>query len=130
MKSAGLYLLDASAIGLSGLCLLHCIALPVLAAFLPMLAIWSKAAWVHLLLVVLAAPLAAAGFWRSHRLRPLPWALWGLAMAGLAALLAGALGWTDENRETSFTVAGSMSLASAHLWNWCRRHRIDIDAGA
>lgn len=123
MKSAGLSLLDVSAIGLSGLCLLHCIALPVLAAWLPVLAVGSEAAGVHLLLVVLAAPLAAAGLWRSHRLRPLPRALWGLAGAGLAALLAGALGWPAERWETALTVAGSMSLAGAHLWNWGRRHR-------
>ncbi len=36
-------LLDSSAIALSGLCLLHCLALPLLAATLPLLGAWSRA---------------------------------------------------------------------------------------
>lgn len=130
MKSAGLQLFDISAIGLSGLCLLHCLALPALAAFLPMLAAGADAAWVHLLLLALAAPLAATGLWCSHRQCPLPWVLWLLAGFGLVALLAGALGWPTESRETVLTVAGSLSLAAAHVWNWFRRLRIAMDAGA
>lgn len=123
MKPLDLHVFDASAIGLSGLCLLHCLALPVLAAFLPVFAAWAEAEWVHLLWVVLAAPLAGVALWRSHRSRRLPRALWMLAIAGLGALAAGACGWPREVWETPATVAGSAMLAGAHVWNWARRHR-------
>lgn len=116
-------LFDASAIGLSLLCLIHCLLLPVAAALLPMLAIWSEAEWVHLLFVALAAPLAGLALWRSHRQHPLPRLLVLLAVLGLGGLLSGALGWPRESLETPLTVAGSLLLATAHIWNWHRRPR-------
>jgi peptidoglycan/LPS O-acetylase OafA/YrhL len=112
---------DASAIGLSSLCLLHCLALPVLAAVLPALASWADAEWIHVLFAAIAVPLAGLALWRSHRLRPLPARLIALAVLGLAGLLVGASGWPSHAAETPFTVAGSLLLASAHLWNWRRR---------
>ena len=121
MKSSLTTFFDASAIGLSALCLAHCLLLPVAAALLPALAAAGKAEWVHLLFVAFSVPLAAAALWRAHRLRPLPGLLLALAGAGIAGLLAGALGWPSEALETPLTVAGGVLLASAHAWNWCRR---------
>ena len=111
--------LDATAIGLSGLCLVHCLALPVLAAGLPMLGAFSEAEWVHWLFVALAAPISAYAL--SKRLRePVSFALFLLAGVGIAALAAGAAGWPSERHETALTVAGGLVLASAHVWNWRR----------
>ncbi len=121
MKARSLPLFDVSAIGLSGLCLVHCLALPVLAAFLPLLGAWSRAEWVHLLFAAMAVPLTGLALWRAHRRNPLPWPLLALAVAGLAGLLAGAFGWPTESLETIVTVAGSLMLVSAHVWNWSRR---------
>lgn len=121
MKSSLTAFFDASAIGLSALCLAHCLLLPVAAALLPALAAAGEAEWVHLLFVAFAVPLAAAALWRAHRLRPLPGPLLALAGAGIAGLLAGALGWPSEALETPLTVAGGVLLASAHVWNWRRR---------
>ncbi|MFT4198830.1 MAG: MerC domain-containing protein [Pseudoxanthomonas sp.] len=111
---------DLSAIGLSGLCLVHCLALPVLAAFLPLFASWSHAEWVHALFAAIAVPLTGAALWRAHLRRRLPWVLRVLALAGLCGLLAGAL---VARHETAVTVTGSLLLVSAHLWNWRRLHR-------
>ncbi|MDH5832395.1 MerC domain-containing protein [Luteimonas kalidii] len=113
--------LDASAIGLSGLCLVHCLLLPVAAALLPALAFVGEAEWLHLAFVAVALPLAGLALVRAHRRRPLPPALFGLAAAGLSGLGAGALGWPTHALETPLTVGGSLALASAHLWNWRRR---------
>ena len=121
MKNAAA-LFDVSALALSGLCLLHCLALPLLAALLPLLGTWSEAEWVHGLFVLIAAPLTSYALWRAHRHRPLPAALWLLAGTGLALLLAGACGGLGARAETPLTVAGSLALASAHLWNAARRH--------
>ncbi|WP_433852791.1 MerC family mercury resistance protein [Stenotrophomonas nitritireducens] len=121
MKNAAA-LFDASAVALSGLCLLHCLALPLLAALLPLFGAWIEAEWVHGVFVLIAAPLTSYALWRAHRHRPLPAALWLLAGSGLALLLAGASGGLGERAETPLTIAGSLALASAHLWNAARRH--------
>lgn len=113
--------LDASAIGLSGLCLIHCLALPLAAVALPFLGAWSKAEWVHLVFVALAAPLSGLALLRGHHDRPR--ALLGLAAAGLGLLFVGAIGWAGEAWETTLTVIGGLLLASAHGWNWLRQAR-------
>ena len=118
MKSASSSLLDASAIGLSGLCLIHCLALPLLAALTPALAAWSGAEWIHGAVVVVAVPLSALALWRrGQRLSVIAPALLGL---GLLAL--GALHWPTHDLETPITVAGSLALAGAHVANWRGRH--------
>ncbi|WP_202845030.1 MerC family mercury resistance protein [Luteimonas saliphila] len=121
MKSPPGSLLDASAIGLSGLCLAHCLLLPATAALLPALPAAAGAEWLHLLLVAIALPLAAVALARAHRQRPLPVGLWWLAAAGLSGLLAGAIGWPTPALETPSTVVGGVLLATAHGWNWRRR---------
>jgi hypothetical protein len=112
MKSSVPHLLDGSAIGLSGLCLVHCLALPVAAAASPLLGVWSEAEWVHLAFVLLAAPLSAAALVMARPRRP---AAIVLALAGLV-LLAAALLFPEA--ETVMTVAGGLVLASGHLVNW------------
>lgn len=122
MKSTST-LLDAGAIALSTLCLLHCLALPLLAAALPLMGVWAEAEWVHMLFVAVAAPTTGFALWRAHRQLPLPaLALLG-AGTGLLLLLAGAAGWPNHNTETPLTVAGSLLLAVTHIWNAWRRHR-------
>lgn len=127
MKPSTHALCDASAIGLSALCLAHCLLLPMLAALLPVLGAWARAEWVHVLFVAIALPLAGAALWRAHRQRPLPRALIGLAGLGLAGLIAGAFGWPSHALETPVTVAGSLLLAAAHVWNWRRRPHASCD---
>ncbi|HBN54822.1 MAG TPA: hypothetical protein DD456_12580, partial [Stenotrophomonas sp.] len=93
-------LFDASAVALSTLCLLHCLALPLLAALLPLFGAWSEAEWVHGVFVLIAAPLSGYALWRAHRHRPLPAALWLLAGGGLVLPRgrgAGGPGGTAEN---------------------------------
>jgi len=116
-------LLDAGAIALSSLCLLHCLALPLLAAALPLLGAWAEAEWVHALFVAIAAPVTVFALWRAHRQHRLPALAMASAAAGLGLLLGGALGWPSHASETPMTVAGSLLLAATHVWNAWRRHR-------
>lgn len=113
-------LLDASAVGLSSLCLAHCLALPVAAAFLPLAGAWAEAEWVHLAFLALAVPISVLALARSHGWRRPRIAI--PAALGLGALTAGALGWPFEAAETALTVSGGLLLAAAHLLNWRRRH--------
>ncbi|MEB1347532.1 MerC domain-containing protein [Xanthomonas campestris pv. campestris] len=115
--------LDTSAIALSSLCLLHCLALPLLAAALPLLGRWEQAEWVHVVFATAAVPLSGYALWSSHRRHRLPAPVWGLAVFGLAGLVLGASGLLTAALETPVTVAGSLLLACAHLVNLrLRRH--------
>ncbi|MFT4257053.1 MAG: MerC domain-containing protein [Pseudoxanthomonas sp.] len=115
---------DFAAIGLSALCLVHCLALPVLAALLPALSVWAEAEWVHLVFVAVAIPLTGTALHRAHRRRRLPAPLVALALLGLSGLLLGALGWPTHELEVPLTVTGALLLAGVHVWNWSRhRHR-------
>ncbi len=115
--SATTRLLDRGAIGLSALCLVHCLAVPVLIAASPALAAaLPDAAWVHPAILATAAPLAAVALWRGwrqhHRRGPA-----AFGVAGIALLAAGvAAGETTAG--TLLTVSGALLLAAAHLLNW------------
>jgi hypothetical protein len=121
MKSPS-HWLDASAVALSGLCLLHCLALPLLATLLPLFGAWAHAEWVHVLFVAVALPLSGQALWRAQRRHPVPALAWAGAALGLGLLLAGAFGWAGAAAETPLTVAGSLLLAGVHGWN-ALRHR-------
>lgn len=123
MKHPHASLLDAGAIALSALCLLHCLALPLLAAALPLLGVWAEAEWVHVLFVAIAAPTTGFALRRAHLRYPVP--LWAgvVAVTGLLCLLAGAAEWPSHDAETPLTVAGSLLLAGTHVWNAWRQHR-------
>ena len=114
--------LDASAVGLSALCLVHCLALPALALLLPVLGLWARAEWVHVVFVLIAAPVAVLSFVDPATRRPRSWPLATAAILGLALMIAGALEFPSAADERVLTVLGGLLLAGAHLTNWRRRH--------
>jgi hypothetical protein len=126
VRIAAVRVLDGSAMGLSGLCLVHCLALPVAAAFLPALGVWAGAEWVHVVFVMFAAPLSALALLRPAHGRGSPAPLVALGGLGIVLLAAGAFG--PPAAETPVTVAGSLCLACAHLWNWRRHSRLHSGA--
>ena len=107
--------LDATAIGLSLACIVHCLALPVLAAFLPFFASWAEAEWVHRVLVLLALPVTLFALARSRFLPPRRRRVFvALALGGLALLFAAAFVEALHDVETALTLVGAVLLASAH----------------
>ncbi|MEM9233405.1 MAG: MerC domain-containing protein [Pseudomonadota bacterium] len=106
--------IDLGAAGLSGLCVLHCLALPVLAAFLPLAGTVSEMEWVHKALVLMAAPLSLYAVLgkRPHFFGPV---FIMLATAGLSLLTLAAFAEPLHDYETPLTVIGAVLLASAHL---------------
>lgn len=117
-------LLDRSAIGLSGLCLVHCLAFPVIVALLPAMAsVLPRQPWVHAAILSAALPLAGIALWRGwsrHRdRRPGLFGALGLTLMGVG-LATGDGGIV----ETVLTVIGGLMLAAAHALNW----RLDHDA--
>ena len=109
------HLLDKSAMTLSGLCLVHCLAGSLL---LTMFA--ASGGWfghnVHLVGLAVALPLAAVALWRGvavhgrHGVALLGAAGIGLMAASLAIVHGG-------NGEILLSIAGVSLLAAAHWWN-------------
>ena len=94
---------DFAAIGLSFLCMIHCLALPVAASLLPLFGAFAEAPWVHWAFAATAAPIAA----------------WTLTRPDAH----GRREWPSHELETPVTVSGGLMLAVAHLLNWrCRPH--------
>jgi hypothetical protein len=117
--------LDLSAVGLSFLCVLHCLALPALALVLPTLGAVADIEWLHLALLALAAPIALIAFVGPRAGGPRDRWMLALAVAGLALMLA-AIPARDWDRP--LTLAGGATLALAHLANWRRRHALSHQA--
>ena len=113
--------LDLFAAGLSALCLIHCVVVPVLAAVLPLAAYFAESELVHRVLVLLAAPMS---LWAVRKAWPMAGSgvFAATALTGLALLFSGAFVDAAAAYEEPITVAGAVLLGSAHLWRW-RRYR-------
>lgn len=110
--------LDGAAVGLSGLCLLHCLALPFLVGALPMLMPFSDS-HLHTQMLFIAVPLSTVaigiGYARHRNARVVLAALTGMTLLVVGATVAhSSLGLVADR---VFTVCGSLVLAAAHLWN-------------
>ena len=118
--------LDGAAIGLSGLCMLHCLALPFFVGALPMLMPFTES-HLHAQMLIFAIPLSAVAIGIGYARHRDPRVV-AAAVAGLGLLVAGATvvhGSYGIVADRLFTVSGSIILAAAHLWNGLlsRRHR-------
>ena len=110
--------LDGAAVGLSALCLVHCLALPLLVVGLPFLAQFAEG-HLHAQMLLIAVPLSvfALGLgYRHHRnLR--------IVMAGVVGISFLTLGATVAHdswgimADRIITIIGSLVLATAHYYN-------------
>lgn len=126
-------ILDSVAIGLSGACLIHCLALPLALAVFPLLSVTliDHEAFHQIVLIAVLPTTAIAlgiGFTR-HREKTV--AL--LGAVGVAALVFAAFALHSlhaHHLETWVTVAGGITLALAHVGNFrgCR-HADHIGGG-
>ena len=112
---------DAAAISVSSLCLVHCLALPVLAGVLPIAGAWAEAEWVHKAFVLLALPISGyAVFSINVQSRDALFVF--LVTSGLTLLAASAFVEALHDVEKPLTATGALLVVAGHLWRW-RRHQ-------
>lgn len=114
---------DGLAVGASAVCLVHCLALPLVIAALPALAnVMQVPESFHLMMLALAVPISGfalvSGFKRHGAVLPTM-----IGGAGLVLLAIGALLLSKPAAETGVTVMGGLLLAGAHIKNWRLRSR-------
>lgn len=109
---------DRFAIFLSGLCLLHCLALPFAALLGPSLGHWllDTETDVHWFLLAVAVPVSLWALLRGFRVHAGLFNL-GLGISGLCAMFLGASHLAGEQYEVSFTVIGVIAVMIAHIRN-------------
>jgi len=111
-------LLDRAAIALSGLCVLHCLAMPLVLLVLPFLG-GLTAEHFHLQMLVVVVPVSTIAMglgFRRHR----SVAVMIAGGVGLAFLIVGGTWMHNEIgivADRATTIAGSLLLASAHFYN-------------
>ena len=111
---------DLYAAALSVLCLLHCLALPLLTTLMPLAGQLSENELIHQVMVLLAAPATLWAIWSALPAAATLWPFMVCASFGLVLLLLAGFVHAFEAYETWLTVVGALCLASAHLWRWSR----------
>ncbi|OLF71375.1 hypothetical protein AWH62_12555 [Maricaulis sp. W15] len=117
---------DATGVGLSVLCIAHCLLLPAAAAATPMLvpeagALFGLSHDWHLALLALAAPVSLIGLGWSVRTTRAGWPIFLVGLVGLAVMATGASHLFSPLAETALTLTGVTILAGAHFANWRSR---------
>ncbi len=110
--------IDGSAIVLSSLCLIHCLALPIMSAALPVAGVWAEAEWVHRLFVLLAVPFAFLALASKF----VSYLTGSLIVFGISFLAAGAFVEALHDYEVSLTVVGAGLLAAGHGLRWLKTY--------
>lgn len=113
---------DYIGMGLSLLCLVHCLAIPIIIGMLPVVAghLLDHESF-HLVLITVVLPVAGLallpGYFRTRRQSALRFGFVGLVFLGTGALLGHEFG---EVTETALSVIGAACLFRAHWINHAR----------
>ena len=109
------YRLDRMAIGLSGLCLVHCLATTVVLAVLASAGGFLGAPWIHEVGLSLAMVMGALALGKGiyEHGYTMPSAVGGLGLG----VMAGALTMPHDGSEVVFTMLGVAILALGHRLN-------------
>jgi hypothetical protein len=118
--NTGHHRLDAFGLAISAICLVHCLALPLLAVLLPAFAFGFDAdgdRTFHWVLFGLAVPISTLALWRgAARTGKYRWLLVG--SVGLILMLVGVLHIFGPGSEVPITAFGVTLLAIAHVKNF------------
>lgn len=115
--------LERLGMGASLLCLIHCLALPLVFAALPALSsLLAIPETFHLWVLAAAIPSSGLALLSGRSQHGAGYPL-GTGVLGLALLATAVLAFGSSGLEMPITVAGSLSLAFAHVSNWRLRHR-------
>lgn len=118
---------DQIAIALSAVCIVHCLAVPVLVAVLPIAAVsLGEGSHFHGLMLWLVVPTSLVGFSLGYRVHGRAGIVF-LGAVGVGVLAAAAIwghtAWS-EPVEVAVSVAGSLLLGGAHWRNFREVRRV------
>ena len=109
---------DSVGLGVSSLCIIHCLFLPILGTSLPILGVLSEYEWLHKALVICAVAIALSFITTTSRRRL-------QILGGLGAILLTAAAFMPQfhDVEAVMTLFGGLALGLAHTLRLLRpRH--------
>lgn len=106
------------------LCVVHCLATPLLVVVAPVLAVSESLEWAGLVLAAAVGVYAGVAGVRVHG----RWLVWLPMLAGLGLWTMGLLGWVPGAPEWATTAVGAGALAAALIWEGRLRHRVECPA--
>jgi len=121
---------DIASMSLSGLCVVHCLALPFVIVALPFLGVFVNNDWVHPVLVIIAAPLSLWAIISSSAWRK--WKISVLVAVGITLLALAAFVPALSANEVTLSVIGALCIAAAHGLNYLHhkaRHEHSASCG-
>lgn len=107
---------EGAAISTSLLCLVHCLALPVLVILPGTIGLFVRSEDFHYVALALVTPFAVLTLTRGYRWHRV--ALPAILGAAGVLLLAAALVPQLRGLESHVTAVGSLMLVAAHVFNW------------
>ncbi|AWW74491.1 hypothetical protein CD351_08640 [Erythrobacter sp. KY5] len=110
---------DRAAAALSLACIVHCVALPIIAVTLPFVAGMAETEWVHWLLTGLAIAASVTVIAKAPSARSLTFLV--PVLSGMAFIAGALLAEPFGIDATVPTLVGGLLMASAHIWR-LRRH--------
>ena len=121
-------LIEGVAVGATIACLVHCLALPLLIAVIPVIpAVLPIPEHFHAIALGLAIPATGGALFAGYRRHRVAAPLFA-GTTGLLLLTLGATHWEATPLETPVTVLGSLRIAAAHLVNWRYRRLAHVTA--
>ncbi|MEM1271992.1 MAG: MerC domain-containing protein, partial [Bacteroidota bacterium] len=103
---------DRVGIGVSALCAVHCLAVPLVAVTLPFWFVEASHEWVHVVLALVLVPVTLIAMRHAHGRR----SVLALLGAGMALVVSALL--LPEGAEMAVTLIGSLLLIAGHTMNW------------
>ena len=116
--------IDGSAMGLSLLCLFHCLAMPFVVSVVPLLGVhYFEETAIHLFFLLAAMPLSVFGLWLGVKGAHGGARLMTIAGVGLVLMALGTSHDLVGEWDIPLTATGVSLVGLAHFLNWRRHER-------
>ena len=127
-RSTSATFVDLSGAGISFLCFLHCLAMPMVVVALPVVGALAEAEWMHKALVALAIPISGSAVFaeiKSGKATSFSiLVVFGIILLFLAAFVA-----EFHSVEKQLTAIGALIVAGSHLRRWHAHRKLNLITG-
>lgn len=114
---------DICAVGLSSVCLVHCLVIAASSALMPFASLHVDNHLLHAVMILMVAPVSFWVVWRVWREGQGTKLFVYAVLGGVSLLILAVAVPAFHHAEVPLTVTGSLMLGAAHLWRWRASHR-------
>lgn len=108
---------DRFGISASILCVVHCLAAPFVAIFLPLVGATMTHHAFHAAIIAVVVPVAVVALWQGYRVHRQTTMFWYAAIGFVFIVLSVLLGSDHDQVEKAFMIAAGLLLSYGHFLN-------------